>query len=186
MVLEPDVIADCVELTATGAGAVVVPERSFGHGFWARCKALERSCYVGDPTIEAARFFSRAVFEQVGGYDETLNAGEDWDLHERVRRTGAAIARTRAYIDHDEGDLRLRDLLAKKFRYGTTIGEYLRKHPDLARTQLRLARPAFARHGRRLARQPLTAFGMLVMKAGEAGAGAAGLLAARVFGAGRA
>jgi hypothetical protein len=46
-------------------------------------------------------------------------------------------------------------------------------------------RPAFARHARRLARRPATTLGMIVMKVAEAGAGAAGLIAGRVFGAGR-
>jgi glycosyltransferase involved in cell wall biosynthesis len=181
MVLERDVVAQCVQLTSAGADAVVIPERSFGRGFWARCKALERSCYVGDASIEAARFFSRSLFDSVGGYDESLTAAEDWDLHERVRRSAAAIARTRAYIDHDEGHLRLRNLLTKKFHYGTTIHAYRVKHPELARSQLRLARPAFLRHRRSLVRQPATALGMVVMKVAEVGAGAAGLVAGRVL-----
>jgi glycosyltransferase involved in cell wall biosynthesis len=181
MVLEPEVVAECVELAASGADAVIIPERSIGHGFWARCKALERSCYVGDTSIEAARFFSRRTFDAVGGYDEELTGPEDWDLHERVRQLGAAIARTNAFIDHDEGQLRLGTQLAKKFHYGTTLDAYRRKHPELARAQLRLARPAFLRHGRSLARQPVTAVGMVVMKLAEVGAGAVGLLVGRVL-----
>jgi glycosyltransferase involved in cell wall biosynthesis len=181
MVLEPQVVLECVELADAGADAVVIPERSFGEGFWARCKMLERSCYVGDEAIEAARFFSRALFETVGGYDEDLTAAEDWDLHERVRRGARRIARTRAFIHHDEGHLRLGQLLAKKFRYGTTIDAYLAKHPGLARRQLRLFRPAFGRHGRRLVRQPVVAAGMVVMKTAEVAAGATGLLMVRVL-----
>jgi glycosyltransferase involved in cell wall biosynthesis len=180
MVLEPGVVAECIDRAAQGAEAVVIPERSFGDGFWARCKALERSCYVDDPSIEAARFFTRATFDAVDGYDEALRGTEDWDLHERVRCTGAAIARTRSYIDHDEGYLRLSALLAKKFRYATTLPEYVARHPERARAQLRLVRPAFIRHGRRLAGEPLVATGMIVMKAAEAGAGAVGMLAGRV------
>jgi glycosyltransferase involved in cell wall biosynthesis len=178
MILARDVIADCVRAATGGVGAVVIPEASFGDGFWARCKSLERSCYVDDPAIEAARFFTREVFENLGGYDEQLVGGEDWDLHERARRSGAAVGRADAYIWHDEGRLELGELVAKKFRYGKTLGRYARKHPRLARSQLQPLRPAFLRHRSRLVRYPLVTAGIVVMKLAEAGAGFAGLVVA--------
>jgi glycosyltransferase involved in cell wall biosynthesis len=180
MVLTPSVVSECVEAIGLGADAVVIPEQSFGEGFWARCKALERSCYVGDSTIEAARFFARPIFERVCGYDECLVAGEDWDLHERVVRSGAVVDRISAVILHDEGALRISELTAKKFHYGKTLGVYTKKHPALARQQLRLIRPAFFRHRGRLAKDPVVASGMILMKASEAAAGAAGMLAGKL------
>ena len=180
MLLEPTVVAECVAAAAAGADAVVIPEQSFGDGFWARCKALERSCYVGDDSIEAARFFTREVFESVGGYDEELAGTEDWDLHERVRRAGARLDRIAPLIWHDEGHLRLAQLTAKKFHYGRTFGQYLAKHPRLARTQAHPFRIAFVRHRRRLAADPVTALGMVAMKATEAAAGAAGLVSVKL------
>jgi glycosyltransferase involved in cell wall biosynthesis len=183
MVLEPTVVSECVEAAQSGAGSVVIPELSFGEGYWTRCKALERACYLGDDTIEAARFFTREAFERAGGYDESIPAGpEDWDLHERVRASGARVERTDALIWHNEGRLRLRETMATKFYYGRGTGVYVRRHPTLARRQLRLFRPAFVRHWRKLARQPLIGAGMLVMKGFELGAGAAGLWSARIDG----
>jgi glycosyltransferase involved in cell wall biosynthesis len=178
MVVGLSVVAECMALAAAGADAIVVPEESFGEGFWARCKALERSCYVEDSSIEAARFFTRDLFERIGGYDETLVGTEDWDLQERVNQASVRVERTEAWISHDEGRLELGALMAKKFRYGKTLGRYRRKHRALARTQFRLVRPAFLRHRRRLLRSPLLTSGMVVMKTAEAGAGIAGLVAA--------
>src|SRR5579875_879461 len=79
MVLAPAVIERCIQGVQANPAlkGLIIPEESVGEGFWARCKALERSCYVGDDSVEAARFFRRDVFERTGGYDELLNAGED-------------------------------------------------------------------------------------------------------------
>jgi glycosyltransferase involved in cell wall biosynthesis len=183
MVVEPAVAQECIEAVEGGAGAVVIPETSFGNGFWARCKSLERSCYVGDESIEAARCFTRRVFEECGGFDESLPAGpEDWDLDARARTHGAKVGRTSAMIHHDEGDLRLCPLVCKKYYYGKAMAEYARRHPGRSRKQLRLVRPAFLRHGDRLLADPLAASGMALMKVSEFAAGAAGLVSARLAG----
>ena len=181
MVLERSVVSECVHAARGGAQSVVIPEVSFGEGYWTRCKALERSCYIGDDTIEAARFFTRDAFDHAGGFDESIPAGpEDWDLHERVRAAEGEAQRTNALIWHDEGRLRLRETVATKYYYGKGAEVYMRRHSTAARKQARLFRPAFIRNWRTLARQPLTAAGMLLMKALELGAGAAGLVVARL------
>ncbi len=177
MVLSPDVIAQCVRMMTDGQGVkgIVIPETSVGEGFWSRCKALERSCYVGDPTIEAARFFDRATFEALGGYDEELTGPEDWDFSQRVARLGR-LGRADAYITHLEGRLTLGETMHSKFYYGKTMGVYMRKQPGSAARQLQLVRPAFVRHWRRLVAHPALTAGMIVMKIGEFAAGGAGLI----------
>jgi len=180
MVLDERVVEDCVDAARTEkAAAIVIPERSVGEGFWAACKALERSCYVGDDTIEAPRFFASEVYRRYGGFDEAMVAGEDWDLAERLRPT-VRFARVQSEIRHLEGNLRLRDTIRKKFFYGRRLGGYLARHPHAARRQLVLVRPAFVRHRRRLARQPILTAGMVVMKAAELAAGALGVAVSRL------
>lgn len=180
MVLDPRVLEQCVRCVEQDSEtrAVIIPERSVGEGFWSHCKALERSCYVGDDTIEAARFFVRSAFHAVGGYDESLTAAEDWDLSQRVACLGR-LARIKAFIFHLEGRLTLRATMASKLYYGKSIGRYLHKQPDAAARQFRLIRPAFIRHWRRLLAHPLLATGVVVMKACEFGAGGVGLYLGR-------
>jgi glycosyltransferase involved in cell wall biosynthesis len=183
MVLAPTVIADCVRAAARpGIAGVIIPERSVGQGFWARCKALERSCYVGDDTIEAARFCPASAFAAAGGYDEALTGPEDWDLSRRLAKMGY-IDRVGSYITHDEGRLTLWDTLQTKFYYGKSFARYIRKMPvepaapRSAGASVPLIRPAFARQWRRMIAQPQLAAGMILMKSAEYCAGGAGLLA---------
>ena len=178
MLLRPEVVADCVATQArTGAPAVIIPETSIGEGFWARCRALERSCYAGDDSVEAARFFPRSVFLAAGGYDESLSGPEDWDLSQRVA-AGRSLPRTAAVIDHDEGRLGLRDQLAKKRYYGASFRRYLAKQQSAAgRAGALVVRPALLRNWRRLARHPVLTAGIVAMKSLELGAAAYGAVA---------
>ena len=68
-----------------GVDALIIPEKSFGEGYWAACKAFERQFYIGDDAVEAPRVVRKSVFESIGGYDEALTGFEDWDFTRRLR-----------------------------------------------------------------------------------------------------
>lgn len=168
MELTPTVIEKCVkELIENNADAVMIPEVRVGEGFWAKCRAVERRTYIGDPLIESARFFKKRIFEDVGGFDEELEAGEDWDLHARVERRGYKIGKVNSLIKHQEGKLTIRDLARKKRYYGRTLTRYISKNPERARIQFMPIRLDYLKHWRLLAKYPLYACGMLLMKAVE-------------------
>lgn len=176
MELTPFVISECIATAEKcGFDAVIVPEVSVGEGFWARCKTLEKACYIGDDLIEAARLYKKSVFEKVGGYDLELEAGEDWDLNQRIMKAGYRIGRTDRVIKHNEGRLSLRETVLKKHYYGQTLKRYRKKYPRLAKQQLGLVRPAFVRNWRKLAKDPAHALGLFFMKICEFGAGWIGI-----------
>jgi arabinofuranan 3-O-arabinosyltransferase len=131
---------------------------------WAACKALERACYGGDDSIEAARYIERCLFQDLGGFDEELTGEEDWDLTLRIRRRGESIARTQTPLIHDEGRLTLADTMRTKFYYGRTMPRYIRKHGGAIRSQMKLFRPAFFKNSRLLGRHPGLTAGMFAMK----------------------
>jgi glycosyltransferase involved in cell wall biosynthesis len=181
MKLSPGVVSDCVAaMSANRAPAVVIPEVSFGEGFLAKCRSLERSCYLGDDTIEGARFFTRSAFETEGGFDETLTGPEDWDLSIRVAGS-ASLPRTTSQIWHDEGRIRVGAVMAKKRYYAASWASYVRKHPRRALGQANLIfRPAFRRNWRRLARHPMLTVGFLSLKGLETAAAVWGVMEAQL------
>lgn len=179
MELTPSVIEDCVSVIKQQPElkALVIPEESFGEGFWAKCKWLERSCYVGDDTIEAARFFDKEVFEEFGGYDTALTGPEDWDLPRRVRQK-YKIGRVNSFIQHNEGSLQLKTLIKKKYYYAQNISNYFSKHKTSVVNQqsVYFLRPAFYRNWKFLIVHPFLLVGMLIMLSAETLAGVLGLL----------
>lgn len=182
MILTPDVVGACVETLRSDPSveAVVIPEESFGEGFWSRCKALERSFYVGVDWMEGARAFRRSTYLAMGGYDEAFVGGEDYDLPQRIEeRFGPrAIARVGPFIRHDEQRLSLAKTCQKKFYYAQNLdkyrekpanqGRFARQASPLRRYELFFSQPA------RLLEHPVTSAGMLVLKTCEFAAGALG------------
>jgi hypothetical protein len=179
MELTPDVIRECIAEIENEFDAIIVPEFSVGNGYWAKCKALEKDWYIGDNLIEAARFFKKSIFESISGYDSKLEAGEDWDLNQRIKAE-YRIGRTNAFIKHHEGRLSLSKAINKKCQYGKTLHKYKKKHPKEAKQQLTVIRPAFLKNWRKLCSDPSHAVGMLFIKTCEYTAGFFGYLEAKM------
>ncbi len=163
MTLDARVVAEAVAAIDDGAVAVVVPERTTGSGYWCRVRAFERSFYEGAEHLEAARFFRGDVFTSIGGWDEEMIGGEDWDITIRARERGP-VARIEAYVDHDEGQVRYLDAVRKKGYYAPGLQRFASKHGTAV-----LRRSA----NRPWLRQPRAmcsslGAGLIALKAGEA------------------
>jgi glycosyltransferase involved in cell wall biosynthesis len=184
MELNTEVVNNCVKkmMSEKTLRAIVIPEESFGEGFWAQCKKLERSFYIGIDWMEAARFFDRKVFEEFNGYDENNTGTEDYDLPQRIEsKYGAkAIDRVKSLIRHNEQRLSLVKTCRKKFYYSQNLdvyssvaanaGRYKKQSSPLRRYALFFSNP------NKLFSDPLIGLGMLYMKSCEFAFGGAGYL----------
>jgi arabinofuranan 3-O-arabinosyltransferase len=165
MELTSDVISKCVETARKlRLDAVMIPEVRVGKGFWAKCRAIERATYVGDPLIESARFFQRKAILSLGGFDEELEAGEDWDLQRRLEESHCKMGTVTSNIRHHEGNLTLRHLVSRRYYYGKTIMKYIKKNRSRARSQYVPIRLNYIRNWRILITSPQYALGMILMR----------------------
>ena len=181
MELTPKVIEECVKIiqSKNDISALIIPEKSVGIGFWAQCKTLERSFYVGVSWMEAVRFVRKDTYIQAGGYDENIVSGEDWDLSQRIEKLGN-IGRIEDIIFHNEGKISLWKTVRKKYYYSQEFLKYLKKNQkeEKAKKQIGIIirYRLFFSHPLKLFKNPLLGFGMLFMKTCEFGFGGIGYL----------
>jgi glycosyltransferase involved in cell wall biosynthesis len=177
MTLPRGLVGECVDLLQNrSADAVIIPERSFGVGYWAGIKAFERSFYSGNDFVEAPRFVRSDVWRKLGGLDISVGGNDDWDFHIRLRAEGYRVVRAQQEVLHNEGRLSLRRLATKRYVYGRYSRAFLRKHGmGRAIAHYNPVRRYLANKSR-LAAHPLDTAALLLMRTVEYGAGAAGML----------
>jgi len=163
-VLEPSVVEEAVTVCEQqGYGAVAVHNTSDPTvSFWSKVRKLERDCYRDDEFNIGARFFKRKVFEAVGGFDETLVAAEDYDLHNRLLERGVKVGRIRAQEIHIGEPKTLGEIAKKHYYYGKTIRNYVRKNPHRARRQLSPVRLSYFGYKSQFLRNPVLAVGFII------------------------
>jgi glycosyltransferase involved in cell wall biosynthesis len=165
MKLHPNVISECLKKCRKTADAVIIPEISYGEGFWSWVKIFERSFYVGDEMMESVRFMKKDVYELVGGHSEEMVFSEDKDLDLRIRHAGYKVSRIDYPVYHNEGRLTLSADLKKKMFYGDTFRNFAKRHPEHSVKQTNpFMRRSIITNWRRLLAHPVVSIGMITMK----------------------
>lgn len=178
MELPKKLIEECVEIMLANkkCKAIIIAEESFGIGFWAKCKWLERRTYWGDDLVEAPRFFDKNTLEGMGYLDDTVGA-DDWDLALRMKQVGQLILRTKNYIMHNEGALSLAKVIKKRFLYGKDVIKFGEKHGTKKfYTYFSPFRKSYLKNIPFLLKHPRLFSGMIFMKVCEYGGGGAGII----------
>lgn len=159
------------------AEGVFIDCLSHGDHFWARVRALERSTYLGSEKFEAARFFKRETYLQVGGYDDKVPIFEEYDLQDRLIAIGARFSRINAVERHLGEPRSLREIWNKSYYYGRRYRDLLDKQGPAALRHANPIRVTFLRHAKQFVRQPVLGSAFVLMILVKYGAGAIGFLA---------
>lgn len=119
--------------------AMWIREIRVGRGWWIKTRNFERGFYDGT-CIDSFRVFRKKTYFDVGGYDETLIGGEDWDIDHKILATNARTAITDGALLHDEGAFSWKRHLGKKQYYSKSFELYSRKwnNDETVRKQLGL------------------------------------------------
>ncbi|HEX3466640.1 MAG TPA: glycosyltransferase [Candidatus Elarobacter sp.] len=173
---DPEVVAAAVAACEAGADAVQVHNDSDPSiGYWAKVHNFERRMYRYDTVHVAARFWRRSAFDAVGGFDESLVAGEDYDLHNRLLRAGFRIAMIAPSEINIGEAASLREIAEKAFYYGRTVRPFFERNGARGIVQINPVRGAYLRHWRNFVAEPGLSAGFVLMQTVKYAAGAAGL-----------
>jgi len=170
MIMDADVIEKCLRLCHRGTEAVILPVLPHPNNldsFWVNCRMLEQKMLLDDMFNVAPRFIKRSVFLSVGGYDETIVAWEDYDLHNRLIKSGCSVSLLQdAALWHLGEASSLREVVVRMIKYGKTgsLGLFTKKYGSMGLRQISILRPSFIRHRRNFLTDPQHYIGMLLLK----------------------
>lgn len=180
--VDPTLIEEAVRVCeATNADGAWVNCVSYGSGYWARVRNLERSTYFGSQKFEGVRFFRRDAYLRVGGYDDSVPIFEEYDLQDRLLASGARLSRVVGSAEYHLGEPRtLAEIARKSFYYGNQYIKLLEKQGSPALRHANPLRSSFFRHWKSFIRKPLLSIGFAVMLIVKYGSGALGAAAALI------
>ncbi|GCE10499.1 glycosyltransferase family 2 protein [Tengunoibacter tsumagoiensis] len=142
IVMKDWIMRNVYELCRPEVGLVGARMPGTAHTYFARCVDFtncgdyQHRRYRKLPVGSGSMATTKALFQQVGGFDERLRSGEDIDLCYRVQKQGyLTIYQPEIVVFHDHDRRTLSGLLSYNYRHGLAGGLVNKlRHRDLKRT----------------------------------------------------
>jgi glycosyltransferase involved in cell wall biosynthesis len=149
-VFDPTLVDEAARKLGEGFDAVTVSgTMDTSMGLWSRVRKAERDALVGDWAHTAPSFFKREAFLAVGGFNEKLNAFEEYDLGNRLAKAGYRIGHISAKWYHLGEPKNLAEVVRKYvFVYGNkrNVREFARENPGKGMWQIAPLRLVYLKH----------------------------------------
>jgi glycosyltransferase involved in cell wall biosynthesis len=180
-VLEPLVVESCVAEIAKGFDAVVVHNSPDVRVSWiARIRKFEVDMYKYNITHSSARFVKKRVYNSIGGFDENITAGEDYDFQNRLNAAGYKTGFVAPEALHLGEPTSFWGHMKRYYHYGSDFVAYARQNQAAAGTQLGFIRVVYLANWRRFVRHPLNGGAFIVYNICKFAFGGAGFLVGSV------
>ncbi len=181
MVVDSDYIYLAVKKSEEeGFDAIYTHIVSETNGFWSKVKSLERQMYVNDDLMEAACFYKKKIYLNLGGYDKSL-VGVEEEFQHKLDKAGFKTGRINAFETHIDEIDSVREIILKSFYYGLYDTNYFKKHPGEAFKKRFPVRKAFIRHFGSSLQHPDLFLGFIIFKIIQYSMGTSGLLLGLLF-----
>lgn len=156
-VLDLEVVEQCAQEVERGFDAIVVHNTPDEEISWiAKIRKFEVDMYKYDLTHSSARFVRKDVYAAIGGFDEEITAGEDYDFQNKLNRTGYKTGFVDAEALHKGEPTSLCKHLMKYYEYGKDFVKFQSKNRVESKDQLGFLRLVYLKHWKKFLVNPIT------------------------------
>jgi Glycosyltransferases, probably involved in cell wall biogenesis len=163
VVLSSYVVQECVEKCENGDCEAVStywgPDPSIS--FWAKIRKFEKDCYKYDSSRNVSRFYKKKVFDEIGGYNENITFGEDYDIQNRIKIRNYKIGFVEAEGLHLGEPTTLKEVISKQYYYGRTMKAFLKENKSRGLIQVSPIRKSFLINWKKFVKNPFLTLSFL-------------------------
>jgi len=179
--LDKEVIDQCVKKAGGGFDAVVVHNSPDVRVSWiAKVRKFEVDMYKYDITYSSARFIKKEVYEKIGGFNEKITAGEDYDFQNKLNRGGFKTGFIEAEALHLGEPTNFWKHMKKYYDYGKDFVRYQQENKSESKKQLGFFRGVYLKNWKKFIYHPVLGFGFIIYNFLKFAFGGAGYLVSKI------
>lgn len=162
-VLDMEVVSQCVEEIQKGYDAIVVHNSPDVRVSWiAKIRKFEVDMYKYNITHSSARFIKKEVYKAIGGFNEKITAGEDYDFQNKLNRQGYKTGFIDAEALHLGEPTNFWKHMKKYYDYGKDFVNYKKENKEESREQLSFGRSVYLKNWKKFIQHPVLGISFII------------------------
>ncbi len=179
--LDKNVVEQCVNETQKGFDAVVVHNSPDVTVSWiAKIRKFEVDMYKYDITHSSARFVKKNVYKDIGGFNEKITAGEDYDFQNKLNRKGFKTGFVEAEALHHGEPKYFWPHMKKYYEYGRDFVNYKKENEEESKEQLSFGRSVYLKNWKKFIKHPILGMEFIIYNFFKFGFGGVGYLIKKI------
>ena len=179
--LNKNIVKQCLQKIKHGYDAIVVHNSPDVKVSWiAKIRKFEVDMYKYDLTHASARFLKKPIYIKLGGYNEKITAGQDYDLQNKINRANYKTAFVNAEAIHLGEPKSFWKHLLKYYDYGNNFVIYQQINKEESKKQLSFFRKVYFKNWRKFIKQPILGIGFIFYNICKYSFGGAGFLTGKI------
>jgi glycosyltransferase involved in cell wall biosynthesis len=124
-ILEKEVVNECVNKIKDGFDDIIVHNSPDIRVSWiAKVRKFEVDMYKYDITYSSARFVKKEIYQKIGGFNEKITAGEDYDFQNKLNKYGFKTGFIKSEALHLGEPVSFWKHMIKYYKYGKDFVNY--------------------------------------------------------------
>jgi glycosyltransferase involved in cell wall biosynthesis len=120
-------LEECIK-SAEHYDLLSIKETNVPKDFWSKVLSYEFKIWFWGTNRDIPRFYKSSILKKIGGYDPSLEFGEDWDLAERARRVSSKESVVTTTMINHHINARFFAIIKKHYIYGRYIDQLMGRH----------------------------------------------------------
>ncbi len=161
--LDSEVVNECISEIKKGFDAVVVHNSPDTSVSWiAKIRKFEVDMYKYNLTHSSARFVKKVVFLNIGGFNEKITAGEDYDFQNKLNRKDYKSSFIEAEAIHHGEPKYFWPHMIKFYNYGKDFSNYRNENKIESKKQIGLNRVIYFKNWKNFLYHPVLGIAFIV------------------------
>lgn len=128
-VLYPKTLEKCIELIRKSKAKAIILRESVkpSENLWQKARALEKEIIAHDFQLSAPQIIEKRLFEKIGGFDEQVDALDDWILNLKFKMRGIVPVEITSPLTYIHEPTNMVEIVERRYKKGQYLPA-LRKH----------------------------------------------------------